>query len=59
MNEGQPGGGTSILMPLSQEMLKCRAGSCPAHARWTLRYLSTIRILPPSPEPERETVDDF
>jgi hypothetical protein len=60
-----PGGTENaiIFRTLSREIPKCRAASRwlipSAQARRTLRYKSTVKILPPSLSPEREKVDDF
>jgi hypothetical protein len=59
-------GGTeklSIFFTLSREIPNCLAASRrlmpSAHARRTIRYKSTVKIPPPSPQPERAKVADF
>ena len=60
-----PGGTENaiILRTLSREMLKFRAASRwlmpSAQASRTFRYMSTVKILPPSLLPERAKVDDY
>src|SRR6056297_772104 len=60
-----PGGTENaiILATLSREMLKYRAASRwlipSAQASRTLRYKSTVKILPPSLSPERVKVADY
>lgn len=59
-------GGTeklNIFFTLSREIPNCRAASrwlIPSAQAWrTLRYKSTVKILPPSLSPERAKVADF